>query len=241
MVLPVDRADEIKALRGLGEGAEIAMIKYAGFWTGGNFGPAVVPLLLLLQGCGGTEQAKAPTEERSADPQAKPSLTADRNIALRAEFESMAPSGWELKDYEEGLASYALSARLLKSTSNADVVSGAITLDGRNEALVKMGWGVAHPQNASREEIEQASQEYPVVQGYRKDVNPNPLAYSEAQMRDIRQLAYYDFKKGISCHGRYPGQFQCHWGSKMKRYSLFFSSQDIEVVLPYVARLAGEN
>lgn len=217
------------------------MIKYVRFWAAGNFGAAALPLLLLLQGCGSTEQSKAPTEKRSADPQAKPSLTADRNMALRAEFESIAPSGWELKDYEEGLATYALSARLLKSTSNADVVSGAITLDGRNEALVKMGRGVARPQNASQEEIEQASQEYPVVHGYKKNVNPNPLAYSQAHMRDIRQLAYYDFEKGISCHGRYPGQFQCHWGSKMKRYSLFFSSQDIEVVLPYVAKLAGEN
>jgi hypothetical protein len=217
------------------------MIKPARFCAARKFGAASVPLILFLQGCGSTAPSAAPAGEQSGSHQAAPSVAKDDHIALRAAFESMAPKGWELKDYEEGIASYTLSERLLESASRADAVFAAITLDGRNEALVKMGWGVARPANTSQEQIDEASLEYPVVDGYKMDVNPNPLAYSAVHMADVRQLAYYDFAKGISCHGRYPGQFQCHWGSKMERYSLFFMSEDIEVILPYVAKLAGAN
>lgn len=199
---------------------------------------ALVSAFSTLVGCGAPEQPGAPT--RGNAPQTIAKSTKQINEA-RAMFVEMAPPGWSLQDFDDGIAGYKVVIPQGTSVTKIGIISGSITLDGRNETIVKLGSAIIRSGNRSDHEREAVLELYPDFEGYKKDVAVGSIGYVEKRREDIHAVAYYNLDKKISCYGHVPLQFRCYWGTPAKRMGLFFHSDDLGVVLPYVLETADAD
>jgi len=196
------------------------------------------PLFLafvVLHGCGVTNETSSSPGEK--EPQM---ISKQKRDEDRAAFENMAPPGWSLqKSDNDGVASYLVSIPQKSSSSKIVAVSAAITLDGRNEPMVRLGTAIPHWTGERRQDRETALSLFADFNEYEKDVAVRSTGYDLKRRTDIRGVAYYNFAKAISCYGHVPKQFECYWGTPSKRMSLYFHSDDLDVVLPYVLSMQG--
>ncbi len=199
---------------------------------------ATLPLIMMvsaLVGCGTPEPPRASSDDEAPKASAKSTKHIEKD---RAVFEEMAPPGWSLQRFEEGLASYAVSIKQRPGAPEIGLVSGHITLDGRNEPMVKLRSGFSRDRDQSEQDREEVLNLYPDYEGYKKDAAVGSIGYNVKRSEDIRALEYYNLEKNISCYGHNPGQFRCYWGIPEKRMGIIFHSDDLGVVLPYVLERA---
>ncbi|WP_447756304.1 hypothetical protein [Sphingopyxis fribergensis] len=199
---------------------------------------ALVLAFSTLVGCGAPEQPSAPTRGNAPQTSVKSAKQIHKD---RAVFVEMAPPGWSLQRFDDGIASYNVIIPQRTNVTKIGIISGSITLDGRNEPMVKLGSAIPRLGNQSDHEREAALELYPDFEGYKKDVAVGSIGYAEKRGEDIHAVAYYNLDKNISCYGHVPKQFRCYWGTHAKRMGLFFHSDDLGVVLPYVLEMADAD
>lgn len=178
---------------------------------------------------------------RAADTSDTSEVTPTDETELRATFEKIAPLGWSLRRYEKGIADYSVTIPSPSLDLQPIIISGAITLDGRNETLVKLARATIRLTDESQRDIQKSSALSRDFDGYIKAVSVASVGYDLKEKRNIHQIEYYNFDAGVSCYGHDPGQFQCYWGKPDNRFSLYFSSKNLDVVLPYVKKIAGSR
>ncbi|MDO9367294.1 MAG: hypothetical protein Q7T68_01875 [Sphingopyxis sp.] len=192
-------------------------------------------MVSALAGCGTPEPPRASSGDEAPKASAKSVKQTEED---RTVFEEMAPPGWALQRFEGGLASYVVSIKRRPGAPEIGLISGHITLDGRNEPMVKLRSGLSRDKDQSEHDREEVLNLYPDYQGYKKNVAVGSIGYDVKRGEDIRALKYYNLEKKISCYGHTPGQFRCYWGTPEKRMGIIFYSEDLGVVLPYVLKRA---
>lgn len=193
---------------------------------------------LLLEGCGADDRPE-PKSGKEQHPSVQGSgRQSAPHVELSKSFEDMAPDGWLLLDRRPNGASYKVVIPAQGMNRPADAL-GAIVLDGKNEDMVRLGNAVPHWNNDTIKGRQRAADRYPNYAGFEKDVAASSVGYDVKRGRDIYRVAYYNREKGLSCHGRDPGQFECYWGNRTKRMSLYFTADDLPAALPYVLTAPG--
>jgi hypothetical protein len=153
----------------------------------------------------------------------------------QAYFEKLAPEGWHLKSFGEGGAEYRVS---IPPGNEQSSLSAMIRVDGANERMVSMGTAIIRNGAATEEEWSRAQLKYRDYDGYKKTVSVESFGYYVKYRQEIHSVSYVNRDIGVSCWGKSPGQLSCYWGSKEKRYSIYFQSDDIDLILPYVLKIA---
>lgn len=191
-----------------------------------------------LVGCGAPERPSAPTPDNAPQTSVKSAKQIKKD---RAVFVEMAPPGWSLRSFDDGVASYAVAIPQGTNGTKIGIVSGFITLDGRNESMVKLRSAIPRFGHQSDQERKEVFSLYPDFKGYEKDVAVGSIGYNVERGVDIHAVAYYNLDNDISCYGHIPLQFRCYWGTRDKRMGLLFHSDDLSIVLPYVLDMAGAD
>jgi hypothetical protein len=199
---------------------------------------ALYAAYFLLAGCA-VDDRREPESSKEQHPSAQESgRQSAPNVELIEQFEDMAPDGWLLLDRHPHAATYKVLIPAQGAIRPVDAV-GAIVLDGKNEDMVKLGNAVPHWNSDTIKGRQRAADRYSNYAGFEKDVAINSVGYDVKRGRNIYLVAYYNREKGLSCYGRNSGQFECYWGNRTKRMSLYFTADDLAAALPYVLTTPG--